>query len=792
MRRTTQLGALALTVLAGVSLSSCSDDSGPCETAADCDDGFDCTKDSCDGKACLHVPEDATCGDGSLCVPTKGCIQPPACRGNSDPRCDDGQACTTDLCDAQTGRCKYTTDDDACQDGAYCNGAEACVPFAGCQSSASVACSDSVACTVDACDETTDACSFTPDDRLCSDGSFCNGAEVCVAASGCTGGTAPDCDDQNVCTDDLCSTDLNACVHSTRDGDSDGEPGRACGGTDCNDADPAIFSAAPEACNELDDNCNGRTDEGVLSECGDCDFDCHQTTTGTGAAANHDFDPDGLTGTSFSAERGGIVVVAVQRASNDLWVPNTNESTLSRWDAATAQEMGRYRVGLPSGECPNVCCWSGACNMASRTVVDSDGDAYVASRGFNMLGSVTKVYRDPADCVDRNQNGFIDTSSTARPMPWNEDECVAWTATVGTDNALLRALAIDLGDEQHPEGYPWVGSYNTRKFWKLDPDTGRVLLEVDVPLRAYGATVTQDGRLWVGVLDEGATAWIDTTLNPPVVSPRIQFGLRSCASSYGITADQRGRLWFSGWDCRDALGYNPATGEWTRVDFAGYGISFAGRGITVDANGVIWMAIEIGGQSFLSFWHSDLFAPNRNVTGLINMVRLPDNHRGPSGVGADTNGKIWVGHHETSQLVRIDSETGQMESFTGPNRIYTYTDFTGAVRRAVVGRGFYVEDHDAGCANPTWDSLSWSADVPPEATLTFRIRTASDESDLPIAPSTDVVLVPGTTSPVALDRVLRDQGVIPDRYIRVVVQLETSVFGVSPALHNYTLRWHCN
>jgi hypothetical protein len=50
-------------------------------------------------------------------------------------------------------------------------------------------------------------------DADCDDGLFCNGAETCDTSTGaCVPGTAPDCDDGNVCTDDSCDPPTG-CVH---------------------------------------------------------------------------------------------------------------------------------------------------------------------------------------------------------------------------------------------------------------------------------------------------------------------------------------------------------------------------------------------------------------------------------------------------------------------------------------------------------------------------------------------------------------------------------------------------
>jgi hypothetical protein len=52
----------------------------------------------------------------------------------------------------------------------------------------------------------------------CSDGVFCNGAELCRAPGGaCAPGPLPDCDDREPCTIDSCDTGRDACVATPRD-----------------------------------------------------------------------------------------------------------------------------------------------------------------------------------------------------------------------------------------------------------------------------------------------------------------------------------------------------------------------------------------------------------------------------------------------------------------------------------------------------------------------------------------------------------------------------------------------
>ncbi len=754
-----------------------------------CDDGIACTRDSCGGAGgCLNVPDDALCSAGQFCR-DGGCAEPPRCASMGDPRCDDGVACTTDTCDLTTGRCVYVNDDAACDDGLFCNGTQACAPFRGCILASVPRCDDGIPCTIDQCDEAADACESLPEDRLCGDGTFCNGAERCdVGAGGCASGAAPDCDDADACTTDRCDARLDRCASSTRDADGDGDGDARCGGGDCDDADPTRSARTAEVCDGLDQDCDGTIDDGVLGACGTCDPTCRRTSR-----RGSDLTGSGAVGVEVDPARGGLVISTEVREANYLWVPNTAESTLSRWDASTGRELARYRVGLPAGECPGSCCFSDGCNMPSRVAIDGRGDAYVANRGFAMQGTVSKIAADVRDCVDRNGNGTIDTSTSSMALPWDTDECVLWTAPVGAVNAVLRALTIDRGDVAHPEGYPWVGGYNSQLFYRLNPSTGAVDRTVNVsPLHPYGGVVLSDGRLWLGTLGDGATGFFETTAAAPALT-RVPYptAMRGgCLSTYGITADASSRLWFSGWDCRDALGLDTRSGNWTRVDTTGYGLT-AGRGITVDATGRVWMALGGDGDSNLVSWNADGFVPGGTINALaLRRTNLPPGHRGPSGVGADRDGRLWVAHHDTSQLVRLDPATSVMTSFTGPNRVYTYSDFTGSVRRSVIGAGSYAEDFDAGCDNPLWGDLTFDVATPSGTTVAFTVRAAATAAGLDAAAAVPVGTSPTDPSPRNTGAALTAAAVPQARHLRLITSLNGSGAS-SPVVRDYSLTWSC-
>jgi MYXO-CTERM domain-containing protein len=99
-----------------------------------------------------------------------------------------------------------------------------------------------------------------------------------------TCGTAIDCDDNNaaihpgateVCgnnIDEDCSgADLKC---ECADNDHDGFRDKTCGGTDCNDNNNTVNPSAVEICDQIDNNCDGQTDEGDVCKKDDSGCSC--------------------------------------------------------------------------------------------------------------------------------------------------------------------------------------------------------------------------------------------------------------------------------------------------------------------------------------------------------------------------------------------------------------------------------------------------------------------------------------------------------------------------------------
>lgn len=103
-----------------------------CTSPADCDDGLNCTVETCTDSCCeynpLCPPDGVCCADGASCDDNNACTDD-ACGANGccvntpNPPCNDNIACTTDSCDPAMG-CVFTRVNAQCNDGVDCTNDE--------------------------------------------------------------------------------------------------------------------------------------------------------------------------------------------------------------------------------------------------------------------------------------------------------------------------------------------------------------------------------------------------------------------------------------------------------------------------------------------------------------------------------------------------------------------------------------------------------------------------------------------------------------------------------------------
>jgi hypothetical protein len=213
----------------------------------------------------------------------------------------------------------------------------------------------------------------------------------------------------------------------------------------------------------------------------------------------------------------------------------------------------------------------------------------------------------------------------------------------------------------------------------------------------------------------------------------------------------------------------------------------------------VWVPLSMNadwtGPTRVAYFNADEFmgggmVPSSRVTALTP----PMPHQQPTAVGADRAGNIWVASAAPGgTLLRYEPTMDRWTSFTGPNRVYTYTDFTGAVRRLVIGSGTYSEDYET-CEGGTYGELYWSGETPPGTQLVFSMQIANTRTGLAMAPPIALGATPPARSPINIAQRLRDAGVMNmGRFVRVTVTLvpATMPMVATPILRSLSFTWRC-
>jgi hypothetical protein len=229
---------------------------------------------------------DADCSNGLFCDGAEVC-NAGVCEPGAPPVCDDGVACTVDACNEASDSCDNAPDNGLCDNGLFCDGAETCDPVLDCQPGGDP-------CPGQVCDEGSNSCVACIVDADCSNGLFCDGAEVCNAGV-CEPGAPPVCDDGVGCTVDACNEGSDSCDNVPDDGLCDN--GLFCDGAEaCDptlDCQPGSDPCAPLACDEGGDVCVGGANPRIWMS-----FKTNTSVPGVGTVTNEDIvSYDEVTGT---------------------------------------------------------------------------------------------------------------------------------------------------------------------------------------------------------------------------------------------------------------------------------------------------------------------------------------------------------------------------------------------------------------------------------------------------------------------------------------------------------------
>lgn len=463
-------------------------------------------------------------------------------------------------------------------------------------------------------------------------------------------------------------------------------------------------------------------------------------------------------------------------AFNFIWVAASARGTITKIDTLTGTVLGEYRAA-PQGMGLN----------PSRTTVDANGNVWSGNRaeqgfiGGVRHGSVVKIgLEENGQCVDRNSNGVIDTSSGLGDIKaWPNvtdgagstdsaahgaqvqdaaDECILIFQRT-RDADAVRHVSIDAGNDVWIGGYPFA----QRSFLKLDKTTGMPLASFDARrfgCGGYGGFIDGNNVLWSASISQSRLLRYDLGTSTG--------GCIGIYQSYGLGLDGNGFVWNSRYGGNAVTKVSAAGGI---VGTYGTGGASNDRGVAIttadhfDGNGAnnVWVA-NSGGNTVSRL---------RNNGAYVTQVTVGST---PTGVAVDAAGKVWATNLGSNSASRINPLTNSVDltvnlgSGAGP---YNYSDMTGSITPAPPTNGTWSVIHDSGMAGVVeWGTVSWNSSEPGDSSIT--VTAASSNNGV----------IFGAAQAVT-DGV--DLTVANGRYLKVTVSFARATTGETPILEDLSI-----
>ncbi|MCP4166876.1 MAG: hypothetical protein GY759_13430 [Chloroflexi bacterium] len=455
-----------------------------------------------------------------------------------------------------------------------------------------------------------------------------------------------------------------------------------------------------------------------------------------------------------------------------IWVAASDLHTIVKIDTNTGQVLGEY-LSRPNGMQGN----------PSRTTVDGNGNVWSANRDEDgwindkRHGSAVKIgLEENGQCVDRNGNGVIDTSTGLGDVKdWPnitdgvgstdgathvaqvqdaKDECILiFQRLPGAWNA--RHVSVDTNNDAWVAGYPFFPT----DFHKLDELTGAILNSFSAANEGcggYGGLIDGNGVLWSASISQHQLLRYDIATSTGTCIPVSQ--------SYGLGIDSNGYVWNAMWGMHTIDKISPVGVIQTGFPKVTHGTN--SRGVVVTADNDVWVANSVSND-----------VTRLDNDGDLKATIVVGNH--PTGVAVDAAGKVWVTNYNSDNVMRIDPNAGgdglgavdltvSLGSGAGP---YNYSDMTGSTLIAPPNFGTWTIDHESTIVDAVWGYVTWNSDEPSDSEI--KVYAASSTGGV-FSAEEEVTNGADLT--------------VPDgEFLRVRVTFQRASTGESPVLEDLTI-----